>query len=152
MQTIERVSLHVEEYVVMGKVNKRRVLVSLRCGCLPLHVSRIQTWQNPTFYKVPLEDRIVDTTHFLITCMHVPILTIFDESECINYISPPLLFLQKCLFTLSYPSKQITNLIYDTFKALCQCQKSNELPSTIIFFCNVTYKPKTGWAILTIIL
>ena len=112
----------VEDYVVMGEVDKRRVLASLRCGCLPLQIE-LGRIRHP---KVPLEDRVCrlcnlgeieDTTHFLITCPTFNNLRCKLFNECTNY--HPHFFsltpLQKCLFTLSYPSKQITDLIYDMY-------------------------------------
>ena len=68
--------------MVMGEVDNRRVLASLRCGYLQLQVE-LGRIQHP---KVPLEDwvcrlcnlsEIEDTAHFLITC---PLLTNFDVS------------------------------------------------------------------------
>ena len=38
---------------------------------------------------------------------------IFDVSYLLNVLTTLLFFNEKCLFPLSYPSKQITNLIYN---------------------------------------
>ena len=61
----------VEEYVLTGGQDRRRVLAALRCGCLPLQIEKGRTIHP----KVALENRVCrlcnsgeieDATHFII--------------------------------------------------------------------------------------